>query len=227
MEHASTTSLFNELSHRQLISALNHDCLVTNEDRRMPTVVEDQSLRDLRHRMGFDFHKGKFAYCPSCGTNWSYEKMVEKVIRQFGGVCGMVKEDVDDTYEFPKARIGAHLLQFQMNRVNNPKTDTPTLCINAKYQHHVSCHVRGCFKCTQLGSKHVCGSGASCECRFRLPDVSRPRATVKNIDTHDKKEGVVWYRWDGSFQQQPLLQILSKRLPYDLFQNASCAAIPM
>jgi hypothetical protein len=225
MEHVSTTSLFASLASTDLKSVLNHECTVAHKFRQLPEVVAEQTLRDLRHRLGFDFHSGRFAYCKQCDKTWTYEKMVEKVIRQRGNICGMHKEDDEDNYELPKSRMSTHIVQFQMKRTVDPVNDTPVLCINAHYQHHVSCHVSGCFKCIQKGKKHVCGTGAACECRMRIPDLSRQYATIKDLSSKTDGNGVAWFRWDGSLVNQPILQILPKRGPYDLFQNVSCRAI--
>ena len=117
----------------------------------------------------------------------------------------------------PKARMKATIIDYQKgNREEPPKT-----CINAVYQHHVSCHVKGCFRCQKEGNKkrkHVCGP--NCECRFRLPDAARPHAEI-----FVNKENMDWYLWNGDCRKQPIAQVCPKRRKFDLFQNTSCPAI--
>jgi hypothetical protein len=120
----------------------------------------------------------------------------------------------------PTPRIDAEIVQFQKTR-DVTVSDTPTLLINGRCQHHWSCHVRGCFHCKKTnrkGGKHVCGP--KCECRYRLPDKSRLHTSIKR-----NSKGVLWYLWNDDHEVQPLLQFLLKRSVYDLFQNTSCEAM--
>ena len=117
----------------------------------------------------------------------------------------------------PKARMKSRVIDFQKGINDEP----PKPCIDALHQHHVSCHVKGCFKCQKSHSgkrKHVCGP--NCECRFRLPDKKRRRAEI-----YVNQESISWYLWNGDVKEQPLCQISPKRKKYDLFQNTSCPAI--
>ena len=103
--------------------------------------------------------------------------------------------------------------------------EAPKTCINAVYQHHLSCHVKGCFRCQKERArskkrKHVCG--AKCECRFRLPDKARSHA---DIFIDDGQESIDWFLWNGDSKKQPLAQVCPKRRKFDLFQNTSCPAI--
>jgi len=223
-ERIATTSLFAGMEKRQILRVLEHKCTVPQRKRNVPIVVPDQQLRELRHRMGYDHHKGKFAYCAHCSHSWTYEMFVESIARRATDCEGMDDIINSDTGEsvIPLSRLKARILEFQKQEDVDPEEDTPTMCINVTYNHHTSKHIkRTCFKCAKKSkSQHTCGP--SCECRFRLPDIPRSRATVKDLS---EGEGVKWYTWDGSEKKQPLVAILPKRGPYDLFQNVSCPGI--
>lgn len=230
----ASTELFPK-KRTAILEAFDHDCSVNaHRSRSVPVVVTDQGLRNLRHRMGYKAVNGVFATCPDCAKTWTYEDMVSDYMRQGEGlVCpDATEEEPNDEAEtsaqarkksqkrIPKARMLGKIVEFQQCK-GASVGDTPKACINGAYQHHLSCHVPGCFKCQKAGSKkkaHVCGH--KCECRYRLPDCSRPVAKVST-----EHEGVNWFKWTGVQVQQPLLNMLAKRGPYDLCQNICCTAI--
>ena len=117
----------------------------------------------------------------------------------------------------PTARMKARTIDHQRGTREKP----PENCINGLYQHHVSCHVKGCFKCQKEGNrkrKHVCGP--NCECRYRLPDKRRGRAEIF-VD----QPKMSWCLWNGDEKEQPIAQVVPKRRRYDLFQNTACPAM--
>ena len=215
------TSLFRG-STWDLKTAFDHVCSYTKQHRTLPIVREDQALRHFRHKHGYEYEEGTFAYCEHCPKTWTYEQMVEQYTRIVGNIEDKVSvRTVDKELDIATARMLAKIVEFQKEK-DAEITDTICMCINAKYQCHESKHVPGCFKCNRLGQKrkreHVCGP--NCECRFRLPDRKRARPTVRTL-----KEGIPWYQWDGTSKQQPLIELLPKRERYDLFQNVACKAI--
>ena len=230
----STTELFPTQKY-EILEAFDHDCEIkTFRHRGVPVVVTDQGLRNLRHKMGYKALNGVFATCPDCPKSWTYEDMVSDYMRQGEGlICPKTEEEaVKDEFlttaqakkrsqqRIPKARMFGKILEFQRTK-GASVADTPKACINGAYQHHLSCHVAGCFKCMKKGAKksaHVCGP--KCECRYRLPDCQRSRSRVTR-----EHEGVNWYEWTGVEVKQPLLLMQARRGAYDLCQNICCTAI--
>lgn len=230
----TTTELFPEKKY-DILEAFDHDCEVkTFRHRGVPVVVTDQGLRNLRHKMGYKAVNGVFATCPNCPKTWTYEDMVSDYMRQGEGLmCPNAAERTENhaaktsaqarkmsQRRIPKARMFAKIVHFQRTKGASIAV-TPKACINGAYQHHLSCHVAGCFKCMKKGGKkraHVCGP--KCECRYRLPDCKRRRSQVS-----EEHEGVSWYEWSGVEVKQPLLLMQAKRRPYDLCQNICCTAI--
>ena len=217
-EHISTTQLF-PTQWGALNKSFDHDCKEPISTRKPPEVVPAQSLRNLRNRKGYKDSKGLFAFCTHCDKTWTYEQMVNDYIRKGEQICGpnALIGSIDNAEQIPKARMMAKIVEFQ----RSPNIKSPRACINATYQHHVSCHVTNCFRCQKKGSKkrgHVCGP--ECECRYRMPDMKRARSELMT-----EKNEVKWFLYDGTYRMQPLMQVCPKRGKYDLFQNVSCTPI--
>ena len=220
-ERIVSTELFPK-TKRELQRIFDHSCMVDKWERTPPEVITDEELRILRHRKGYEKMKGKFSWCIHCGKEWTYEQMVNALMRQGEELNGPLPEHFDEEQkadalsQIPKARMQAHVLEFQKDLGSD---EGPDRVINALYQHHVSCHVRGCFKCNKKNQrKHTCGP--TCECRYKMPDRSRVYSTVETIS-----DNTLWYTWDGDYKEQPLVQFCPKRGRYDLFQNPCCLAI--
>ena len=248
-DHIASTEMFPK-QHAVLQHVFDHEgCSEASwKYRKLPVVVCDQALRELRHRHGFKQTNGNFAFCPQCPKTWSVEDMVKDLLRYNGYKSDLYKTFSDcptltdaesedsDILEPPRKRLKTdkpkldrrpkegicrdvlHAACIQYQKPKSIESVCPIVEINAAYQHHSSCHVTGCFKCAKLGKNHKCGP--LCECRYRLPDRKRKQTTVR-ID----QEGVQWFSWRGTEALQPLAQIVPKRATYDLFQNVYCPAV--
>ena len=220
-ERICSTEMFPQ-DHTILRKAWDHDCTVPRSVRSIPLVVPNQDLRNLRNRAGYKDSNGLFAFCEHCDKTWTYEQLLNQYLRSEVLVCPPVTDSssgmFDNSEQIPKARMMAKIIEYQ--KTKNTQM-APKECISATYQHHLSCHVKNCFKCKKKGTKkrgHVCGP--SCECRYRMPDMKRRRAELLV-----EQESVRWYNWNGSYKEQPLMMVLPQRRQYDLFQNVSCDAI--
>jgi len=217
---------------RKLKNAWDHECSVPIAQRQMPVVVNDQGLRDLRHKKGFQATDGLYAYCFHCEESWTYEQLLGAWLKSDraldpnniggtdpdGATLNSAEVSRGKFADIPKERMLAKIVEYQKRR-DADEAETPSNYINAVYQHHVSCHVRGCFKCNkQNKATHTCGP--NCECRYRLPDRARRTPEVRTV-----MEGKSWFTWNGEERRQPLVEFLPKRCQYDLFQNVSCGVI--
>ena len=199
--------------------AFPHDCCEKVAKRKAPIICDDQQLRNLRNRNG---HKANpsFAHCPHCGFTWKYEDMLCSYLVHHENIHAPnldLSEWIPTDQAIPNNRLHAIVVQHQQKPYE--RGTVPKAAINAAYNHHLSCHVRGCFKCSKLkkSRKHKCGP--LCDCRYKLPDRKRRRTTLNAV-----KESIPWFAWDGTEKEQPLIEVLPKRLQYDLFQNVSCPA---
>ena len=223
---ASTEMLPND--KRELQKAFDHEgCSVDHhKNRDLPTVPDEQGLRDLRHKLGYEFHKGEFASCPHCEKKWTYEELMTTFLqnaRNLTDTVTPIPQGVEAEATQPKvskARLYAKCVEYQKKSATID--DEPTECINYAYQAHASNHHKNCFRCNKLTGRnkkqHSCGK--LCECRYRLPDRSRQSSKVIV-----EAEGAPWYEWNGNKKKQPVIQVAPKRNIYDLFQNVACRAI--
>jgi hypothetical protein len=174
-ECVTTTSLMETDLVR---TACNHPCVVKNiSDRSQPEVVPDQQLRILRHKKGYQALEGVFVKCPHCSKGFTNETLLNDYIHNHTEFvacspclpAGQTKwQPADDGHDDvkPKAQMFARIIKFQRKKNASVEDDTPVMCINASYQHHASCYVRGCFKCNKLKKSRSHKCGPNCECRF-------------------------------------------------------------
>ena len=184
-DRVAMTGLMDETNNREMQKVFDHaNCTEPNPRKRgLPEVVEDQQLRNLRHKRGYKATDGKFAVCGHCGKTFTYEELLSKYVCQHlpkfrdsddssQTTTDVLHNDCLLKSQLPKNKMEAVIIQFQKKRDVTVK-ETPTTIINANYQHHKSCHVGSCFRCNKIKKtkKHVCGP--LCECRYRLPDRKR------------------------------------------------------
>lgn len=85
-EHICSTKLIGRAHKRDLQKAFDHaNCPVRMKERANPVILDDQGLRNLRHRLA---HKedGHFASCPHCSQEFSYENLVALYCRHLGNI---------------------------------------------------------------------------------------------------------------------------------------------
>ena len=227
-----TTKLFNNSHqhHAQLLKSFDHECSIQKcSERSLPLVVGPQNLRNLRHINGYKHEEGIFAYCPHCTQKWTYEQLLTKYVMIHGQMVDKVTPTHDEAPEdsnkgppIPTARMQAKVLEYQKYPARTLE-DCPELVINALYNAHRSMHrTKTCFKCKKLpGPKRRAHKhDETCECRMRLPDLSRLYSEIYTLlETND------WYDFRGQPKEQRIVEILPRRGRFDSFQNTSCKAI--
>ena len=215
-----------------LKKSFDHNCTVERlVDRRLPLVVGKQNLRNMRHIKGYKHENGIFAYCPHCTQKWTYEQLLVNYLIYHGDMVDKVtpeservrtEKEVESGPPIPKARMQAKVVEYQ-KYPDCDLNDCPELVINALYNAHRSMHTkRTCFKCQKLtgAKKRAHEHDDTCECRMRLPDLSRTYAEINTL-----LEANDWYDYRGIPKEQRIVEICPKRRVYDSFQNASCKAI--
>jgi hypothetical protein len=226
INHVTTTELFGPKTHpnsRTLEQAFQHECYEKDKFLcSLPQVVEDQQLRNLRHKHGYRETNGKFAECLHCLKQFTYEDLIAYYAVNVLDVQSResrVLQHTEDHKDIPLSRMKTMCVQYQ--RTQGSEVSLEPFIINATCNHHISCHVRGCFSCSKE-KNHICS--AKCECRFRLPD--RPRKSTKNVQ--ERKGGPVkWYTWTGVNETRTMLEFMPTRNEFDLFQNVNCKAITL
>jgi len=216
-----STELFGNLKKsgsrkRKIKEIFDHDCTVNKKDRRTPEVVDDQQLRNLRHKYGHLSENGVFMYCPDCSTGCRLknEEAIEALLLQGEKIPGLTKYP-DPCTSGGAGRLHAILLQHQF------PSDTPVpspIIDRATYNNHLSCHCSSCFKCNKK-DKFEKKSHTDYECRMFLPQPPQVKTVL------DEGEEKPYFYWNGEVESRPQWSIRPKRGDLDVFQNRCCPAI--
>jgi hypothetical protein len=211
-DRIATTKLFPTSRSTTLASTFQHDGCDSCSVSQRPEVVEDQKLRQLRHKSGYSNMGGIFATCKLCTKSWTYEQLTEAFLLKSGKLGSLSL--------FPHRsvrRLEAMCIEYQKKPCNLALLDP--VIINACYNSHRSSHCTSCFRSNKCTGKRKRSSDD--ECRYHFPDKQRLRTGVHNTD----ERTMPWFLWDGTETKHILYDIRPKRNTYDLFQNVSCYAI--
>ena len=211
-----TTKLFSTDSWL-LQTAFDHDgCTKSNKKSRLlPEVVSNQELHHLCHINGQQATNLKFAQCPHCAKCWTVEELTHDYLKNGLGISNLETFPDNNSARRLHAMIVAQQKQYAYNPDASPLDSTIT---HAAYDQHSSQHVKGCFKCNDKTRKRKRSDDD--ECRYHLPDRKRQRTVVRSSE-----QKIPWYDWTGEHTDVFMYDVLPQRNRYDLFQNASCAAI--
>ena len=208
-----------EANHRaELLRATEHKCDVSERKRKLPDLVGEQQLRNLRHKDGFNAVRGVFATCPHCiSGQFTNEELIESYLMKGKKIAGLTKYPDRAT-----RRLQTMAIQYQMD---DDKDDIDAVVVNAAYNCHLSSHADVCFRCNKK-KKRKTNDGRAVrirpedeECRMRLPDVCRPYTVLE--PTVDRSI----FTFEGEKIDRPFYILRPKRNTYDCFQNVSCPAI--
>ena len=113
----------------------------------------------------------------------------------------------------------ANIVAQQRKRCVQPLDLQTKAIVAATYQHHLACHMKGCFHCSKSGKwQHVCGP--NCKCCYQLPDRKRRRTEFK---LHE--QSCSWFKWTEEDQPRHNMEFLPKINQFDICQNVSCPAM--
>ena len=200
----------------ELARSLCHDC--ESPHPVAPQIVDDQQLRYLRDRFGQNTLGGMFAYCPKCTKSWTITQFVEAYLKNRNLVQGLTA--------FPDNKVR----RLKAMAVEHQRSDTAnnrdvSVIVEAAYNLH--CHNRAsCFNKSSANLQESCKRAkrkiaVNTDCRYRMPRKRQKLTTVQNV-TDDK---IKWFKFDGSFNERCIKEIVPRRHRYDAFQNVSCRAI--
>ena len=110
--------------------AFPHKCRVPRYLQKPPIVVEDQQLRNLRHKDGQNEQGGAFAYCKHCLYCWTNEEFVESYLVHGVRVPGLTAYP-----EVKTRRLKAMAIEYQKSDPGSFALDS--CVVDAGYSHHV------------------------------------------------------------------------------------------
>lgn len=223
VDHYCSTALFGLEPNKRLFDRyyFPHDCSAIPRNRKRPSPVTNQQLRNLRHRAVAVREREEFATCPRCKKQWTNEQLVNSFAARTIG---------DDSVQSPsllenKKALKLRAVEYQ-SQLGEQRRKLCKFLVPIAYDHHV--HNTHCFKIKRKrdsgpDDKKKARKKPSQmeECRYRVPNIPSDRTHVEQV-FHSKHK---WYRWDGSFCERNIHEIVMKRHEYDSFQNTSCPAI--
>ena len=200
--------------------AFPHDCTIKDyKQRQPPTVVSDQQLRNLRHRLCSGCNeKAVFAKCPHCEKTWTNAELVESYLINGVQVPGL-KQYPDNSVR----RLKALAMEYQ--RVEGAAPPLNSVIFNAAWNHHI--HAKSsCFGNLSQQSKSSTKKRKRVrlkdyECRYRHPKRSKTTTVLEDATDH----AIKWFSWHGSYVEKKVKEVCHQRHKYDAFQNVSCPAI--
>ena len=183
-----------------------HECEADGpKGKSMLEVVEEQGLRNLRHRQGKNTDTVYFAKCKHCDKTWHIDELVSDYLVQGLNVAGLTKFPTT-----PSERLKSMAIDYQKGL----NTEIPYYVVECAYNVHY--HVpKTCFK------KRRKDRPPDDECRMRYPKNKRRKTCVEA--TGD--EPIPWYNYDGSHILKICHEILVRRSEWDAFQNQSCPSV--
>ena len=122
-DHFAMTALTADVHHQTLRMAWDHQCEHKNvSTRELPMIVNDQQLRTLRNRKGYDATDGTIATCPHCAHEYTYEQLVCGLLANTDcpgyGQQDIVPDDCN-RFEIPTHRCFAQVVQYQRMQKKN------------------------------------------------------------------------------------------------------------
>ncbi|CAB9504395.1 helicase PIF1 [Seminavis robusta] len=163
------------------------------------TYVDEQKLRNLRHKVGCQMEKGIIAACPLCKAAFQGDELAMKRV--------LPKELWSVAEAERKAQVALSVLRNTTPTAPCVSSEETIAINNYKYNHHLSKHTKTCFKKGDEG-------------RCNLPDLPE---SVSNI-VYSKVEYDT-FNWRGANQSQHNITIRPRRLLQDASTNSYCIPI--
>ena len=206
--NASSARLFSDFTTGNPLSktpVFHHEnCRSERNPKQMRYTVkpvEDQYLREMRHKTSCFEHKGHIATCQKCSKTFSMNGIVENAINVHLGIENYA-------FTFPEKRCKPlDRIIYEMGKDYSWRDGDATkeairyFAGNAITNVHLTTHANRCFK------KGV-------ECYANLPDgVSETEKLIYS------QEYDVWSDWCGNKEKRHMLRFQPKRMIEDVFMN--------
>ena len=168
-------------------------CPICNE--RSLQVKDNQSLRNLRHKVGCWMENPAFIDCLNCNRSFTGDELAKT------RVLGPRSLEWDEAWVM--AHMNRSVLMQSFGITPHNRRDKVGI-VNLRYNNHLSHHTKTCFKKGDEG-------------RCCLPDIPEEETRV-----HFKEETTMIFDWRGREVHQDSITIRPKRLPQDAYTNAYC-----
>ena len=203
----TSAQLFHDFESKngllQEVSPFQHkcgekDCRPKKRMRFEYEPVEDQDLRDMRHKKKHRKHDGVIATCSKCKKRFKVDDMVTSVLRY------LLK---DDDYEYPDNNKKLEYLVMQMQQERNWFGQDPRQIAIRQFIHNVKVNIHNHKHATRCFKNHV-------ECFANLPE--RP---INKGQLHFKDDPDDWFDFLGRRENRYMFRYYPKRYIQDVFTN--------
>ena len=222
-DRSTSTKLIDKETLPKSIFEHTKPCTNKRErSRKKPCCVDPQQLREMRHKIGKDVHKGVIGECPDCHYKYTLDELVIACLKYWNatftshdfnikcwsptGTCDICNLDDDILHVTGKKKL-EELLFILSTPISDRYPEISEIITNAVRNLHGDNHAFQCFK-----------NGD--ECRYKLPALHCIATIVECIDTFQD-----WYDYLGNKTSYDIHEILAKRSEYDVFQNQASIAI--
>jgi hypothetical protein len=161
-------------------------------------VVNDQVLRDMRHKKKCKIYCGLIGKCPKCNTNFTVNQIVSLALQHHLG---------SETYLYPDTnrRLDHFVYCLQQDKGWYQRNDKSValryFANNVLVNIHSPLHAPRCFKGSQ-------------ECYANLPEMPLEKNTIHFKETYDK-----WFDFKGAMERRFMFRFYPKRNIEDVFMN--------
>ena len=191
------------------------ECLkIRSHSRPKPAVKSSQHLREMRHKVRRNEHKGVIAQCPKCNQEFTLEELLVYYLNQFDDSRTDVENwgsTVDE--DGNPVTSGKNRMEELLFLLSSPESEH-----NQQLLSFVTNTVRNIH-----GDKHApqCFTKGN-ECRHRLPDLPSSQTVVESTEQFGE-----WYDYLGIKHTYNKFDLLPARGEYDVFANQYCKAISL
>jgi hypothetical protein len=206
--NACSARLFSDFEVSKPLSAhpvfAHKDCRSERKPKEMRYTVkpvENQILREMRHKATCHIHNGQIASCGKCLKYFSINEIVENALNVHIG-------NHENKFKFPERRCEPlDRIVYEMGKDfawmerNDYEQSIRYFAGNAITNVHLTKHSQRCFK---KGS----------ECYANLPDGISESDEIVYAHEYD-----VWSDWCGNKEKRFMLRFQPKRLIEDVFMN--------
>ena len=177
------------LDYRHRCNTVKH---CDSQVRISKMLIDDQSLRCLRHKEGCKKLEGIFAKCTTCFEAHRPETLMHEFLKR----KGFCKKNIDlmDT-NLAYLELKRMQMMLPIFDINNASI------VNATVNLHASYHKQQCFK-------------QDPECRHRFPAKPSSKTVIEPFD-----EPQDWFKWTGEATKRFIYKVTPKRSSGDLYMN--------
>jgi hypothetical protein len=207
--NACSARLFSDFEVSKPLSAhpvfFHENCRSDRKPKQMRYTVkpvEDQILREMRHKVTCHVHNGQIASCGKCSKYFTINEIIENALNVHLG-------NRKAKFQFPERRCQPlDRIVYEMGKDfawmerNEYEQSIRYFAGNAITNVHLTKHTQRCFK-----------KGA--ECYANIPDgISHSDEIVYSLDCNE------WSDWCGNKEDRFMLRFQPKRLIEDVFMNS-------